>query len=43
MLKTTGSPDISGPKAENVNSEIVGFGVGGGGEEFAKKSGKLKG
>ena len=44
MLKTTGSLDMSGPEVGNGNGEVVGFGVGGGGgDEFAKKSGKSKG
>ena len=42
MLKTTGSPDVSGPEVENGKGEVVGFGVGGGGE-LAKKTGKSKG
>ena len=41
MLKTTGSPDGSRPEVGNSNGEVIGFGVGGGGEELAKKSGKL--
>ena len=42
MLKMTGSPDISGPEVGNGNGEVVEFGVGGdGGNELAKKSGKL--
>ena len=44
MLKTTGSPDVSGPKVGNGDGEIIGFGIGGdGGDKLAKKSGKLKG
>ena len=43
MLKTTGSPDVSGPKIGNGDGEVVGFGVGGGGGELAKKLGKSKG
>ena len=43
MLKTTGSPDVSGPEVGNGNGEVVRFGVGSGGNELAKKSGKLKG
>ena len=43
MLKTTGSPDVSGPELGNGGGEVVGFGVGGGGgDELAKKSGKSK-
>ena len=43
MLKTTGSPDVSKHEVGNGNGEVVGFGVGGGGgDEFAKKSGKSK-
>ena len=43
MLKTTGSPDMSGPEVGNGGGEVVKFGVsGGGGDEFAKKSGKSK-
>ena len=42
MLKTTKSTDESGPKVGNGNGEIDGFGVSGGSEKFAKKSGKLK-
>ena len=43
MLKTTGSPDVSGPEVRNGNGKVVGFGDGGGGgDELAKKSGKLK-
>ena len=42
MLKTTRSPDVSRPEVGNGNSEVVGFGIGGGGEELAKKSGKSK-
>ena len=42
MLKTTGSSDVLGPEREHGNSKVVGFGVGGGGEELAKKLGKSK-
>ena len=41
MLKTTGSPDVSGPEVGNGDSEVIRFGVSGGGDELAKKSGKL--
>ena len=42
MLKTTRSPDLSGPKVENGDSKVVRFGIsGGGGIELIKKSGKL--
>ena len=40
MLKTTGFPDVSGPKVGNGDGEVIGFGGDGGGE-LAKKSGKL--
>ena len=40
MLKTTRSPDVTGPEVGNDNGEVVGFG-GGGGSELAKKSRKL--
>ena len=44
MLKTTGSPDVSRPEVRNSDGKVVRFDVnGGGGNEFAKKSGKLKG
>ena len=43
MLKTTGSPDVSGPVIGNGDGEVVGFGVGGSGGELAKKSEKSKG
>ena len=40
MLKTTGSPDMSGSEVGNGDSEVAIFGDGGGGE-LAKKSEKL--
>ena len=43
MLKTTRSPDVLGSEVGNGDGEVVGFGVGGGGDELTKKSGKLKG
>ena len=42
MLKMTRSPDVLRPELVNGNGEVVRFVVGGG-EELAKKSGKLKG
>ena len=42
ILKTTGLPDELGPKIGNSNSKIFRFDVSGGGEELAKKLGKLK-
>ena len=41
MLKTTGLPHVSKPEVENGDGEVVRFGIGGGGEELAKKSEKL--
>ena len=43
MLKTTGSPDVSGFEVENGKDEMVEFGIVDDSKEFAKKSGKLKG
>ena len=40
MLKTIESPDVSGSEVGNGDGEVIGFG-GGGGNELAKKSGKL--
>ena len=41
MLKTTGSPDVSGPGVGNSDDEVIGFGVSdSSGGELAKKSGK---
>ena len=41
MLKTTGLLNVSGSEVGTGNGEIVGFGVGDGGEWPTKKSGKL--
>ena len=41
MLKTIGLYDVLGPKVGNGNNEVVRFGIDGGGEEHATKSGKL--
>ena len=38
----TGSFDVSRPEIGNGDGEVLGFGVGGGGEELAKKSGISK-
>ena len=43
MLKTTRSLNVSRLKLRNSNGEIIRFGVGGDGEELAKKLEKLKG
>ena len=40
MLKTTESCNVSEPEVGNSNIEVMRYGVGGG-EELAKKSGKL--
>ena len=42
MLKTTGLPDVLGPKVGNSDDEIIKFGVGNAGKELAKKSRKSK-
>lgn len=41
MLKITRSPNMSKPEVGNSKVKIVKFGIGIGGEEFAKKSRKL--
>ena len=41
MLKTTGSPNVSGLEVGNGNGEVVEFGIGGSGEKLAKKLAKL--
>ena len=41
MLKTTGSPDMSGPEVRNDNGKVIRFGDGDSSEKLAKKSGKL--
>ena len=42
MLKTTGSPDVSRLEVGNGDGEVIGFDIGGGGDnELAKKLGKL--
>ena len=43
ILKTTRLSNVSGFKVGNSNDKVVIFSIGGGGAEFAKKSGKLKG
>ena len=41
MLKTNGSSNVSRHEVGNSDGEVVRFGIGGGGEEFTKKSRKL--